>query len=573
MGSTVRAEICTMQESDSSMLLTTAERLSGTLAIAPISSECMAITLCMNASPSRSSSESCAAELMKHFVVNLKVKKVSETNRNTSIADTSNGAPVKQQLSCQPKTHIMFLKTHKTASSTILNILYRFGEARNLTFALPRHKGFQFGYPKQFSAAEVEDFPGASMQYDIMCNHLRFYLPQVEMVMPNDTFYFSIIRNPTAMVESTFTYYKLSVPAFLHAETLSEFAKYPWRYYEASRTNNHYARNLLWFDFGFNNNGNYSKGNESFVVNKIERTFNLILITEYFDESMILLKEALCWELDDVVSFKLNFRSNDTKQHMADETIENIKEWNTLDWALYRHFNRTFWRKIDETIGKERMQQEVEALRQMRTGLMKVCLHSDGAVDPSMVNDTAIKPFQFGIARILGYNLNPQLNNNNKVQCLRIITPELQYTTMLHNKQFRHRHNARTPLKLKTGAPKPTDMSELMGQDLTMTINLKRTQAEKLFNQWKHWEGSPEQKVKHSDSAKDQSQHMDNPMDQRPHVDNPKDQGPHMDSPEVQGPHMDNPKDQSPHMNNPKDQCSHMNNPKDQGSHMDNPKD
>jgi len=34
-------------------------------------------------------------------------------------------------------TKIVFLKTHKTASSTLQNILFRFGERMELKFALP----------------------------------------------------------------------------------------------------------------------------------------------------------------------------------------------------------------------------------------------------------------------------------------------------------------------------------------------------------------------------------------------------------------------------------------------------
>lgn len=38
-------------------------------------------------------------------------------------------------------TKIVFLKTHKTASSTVQNILFRFGEKMNLNFALPSNNG------------------------------------------------------------------------------------------------------------------------------------------------------------------------------------------------------------------------------------------------------------------------------------------------------------------------------------------------------------------------------------------------------------------------------------------------
>ena len=40
-------------------------------------------------------------------------------------------------------TKITFLKTHKTASSTFQNVLLRFGEKRNLTFALPKNGNSQ----------------------------------------------------------------------------------------------------------------------------------------------------------------------------------------------------------------------------------------------------------------------------------------------------------------------------------------------------------------------------------------------------------------------------------------------
>lgn len=81
---------------------------------------------------------------------------------------------------CQPKTHIMFLKTHKTASSTIANILYRYGDAQNLTFALPVQKISQFCYPKLFTTSYVEGVSsGVVEEYDVICNHLRFNKPEV----------------------------------------------------------------------------------------------------------------------------------------------------------------------------------------------------------------------------------------------------------------------------------------------------------------------------------------------------------------------------------------------------------
>lgn len=75
---------------------------------------------------------------------------------------------------CRARTNVMFLKTHKTASSTVLNIMFRFAERYNLTVALPADQLFHLGYPRTFVAHFVEGFETIGQNYNIMCNHLRF---------------------------------------------------------------------------------------------------------------------------------------------------------------------------------------------------------------------------------------------------------------------------------------------------------------------------------------------------------------------------------------------------------------
>ncbi|XP_008576974.1 PREDICTED: galactose-3-O-sulfotransferase 2 [Galeopterus variegatus] len=159
-----------------------------------------------------------------------------------------------------PVTNIMFLKTHKTASSTVLNILYRFAETHNLSVALPAGPHFHLGYPGLFQAYHVEGVkqggPGPQRRFNVMCNHLRFNLPEVQKVMPRDTFYFSILRDPAFQLESSFAYYKHHAPAFRGASSLDAFLASPWSYYaNASRSDGDaYARNGMWFDLGFDPN-------------------------------------------------------------------------------------------------------------------------------------------------------------------------------------------------------------------------------------------------------------------------------------------------------------------------------
>lgn len=370
---------------------------------------------------------------------------------------------------CRPHAHVMFLKTHKTASSTVLNMLYRYGEEHGLRFGLPM--GYQFGYPLPFNAHRVKGYRGPRVaDFSIMGNHMRFNKPEVEKVMPADTFYFSIVRDPVALAESSYAYYKAVAPAFKKAKGLGDFANDPAKYYDPRLRNNHYARNLLWFDFGMDHNANFSLALARRGEAAVRRAFKLILVSEYFDQSMVLLRHALCWPLDAVVSFSLNARqqksggggvasswvgkaaaaagvvgmgssSSGGAGHapglaLTDEQRLKLREWNALDWHLYRAFNATFWEEV-ERFGRARMDGEVALLRVRREVLARVCLRDAGRpVEASRIRDKTIRPFQSGLVKILGYELLPGLDNATRHACLRMIRPEIQYKDLLDGRQF-----------------------------------------------------------------------------------------------------------------------------------------
>lgn len=75
--------------------------------------------------------------------------------------------------SCSPKKNIVLLKTHKTGSSTIQNILYRFGDSHDLKFALPLAGKNYFCFNENFSRTCVAPLP-RGYQYNVLANHARW---------------------------------------------------------------------------------------------------------------------------------------------------------------------------------------------------------------------------------------------------------------------------------------------------------------------------------------------------------------------------------------------------------------
>ncbi|NXU43662.1 G3ST4 sulfotransferase, partial [Drymodes brunneopygia] len=182
---------------------------------------------------------------------------------------------------------------------------------------------------------------------------------QVQRVMPNDTFYFSIVRDPGTLGESAFSYFRAAAPAFRASPSLDAFLESPSRFFRPGIRGNHYARNLQWFDFGLPDPVDPEK--IPAILENLEKTFPLVLLAENFDESLVLLRDRLCWPRESVDLFPHN--SRDKSQKIRPDQVRRLRAWNSLDWALYSHFNRSFWEKARK-FGISRLREEVGKIRE-----------------------------------------------------------------------------------------------------------------------------------------------------------------------------------------------------------------
>lgn len=330
--------------------------------------------------------------------------------------------------SCSPKVNIMFMKTHKTASSTILNILFRFGEKHKLRFAFPDGRN-DFFYPSPFLCSQVKDYqPGVC--FNVVCNHMRFDHKEVAKLLPPDAVYITILRDPVDLFESSFHYYHRAVPLTWKIKSenkLAAFLNNPEAFYSEEAFNSFYLKNLLFFDFGFSNNLDVDDPTVTTAIESLSKQFDLVLLAEYFEESLILLKELLCWTMEDVLYFKLNARRSSSISQLTPELRVKAQEWNAIDWKLYQHFNYTFWRKV-EAYGTERMKGDVKELKRRNAEMKDFCIEGGHAVEARNIKDRHLLPWQpVGESSILGYNMKKDIDPNLKTLCQKMLTPEIQY--------------------------------------------------------------------------------------------------------------------------------------------------
>ncbi|XP_026878988.2 galactosylceramide sulfotransferase isoform X2 [Electrophorus electricus] len=333
---------------------------------------------------------------------------------------------------CVPKVDVMFMKTHKTASSTILNILFRFGEKHRVRFAFPSMRN-DFSYPSPFHHSQVQGYsPGAC--FNIICNHMRFNEAEVAKVLPADAAYVTVLREPADLFESSFHYFGRLIPftwKISGDDKLAEFLRDPELYYDPEGFNSFYLKNLLFFDLGQDNNLPPNDPRVEAAIRAIARRFQLVMLVEHFEESLILLKDALCWDMEDLLFFKLNARKGSTVSKLTPELRAKALDWNAIDWKLYQHFNTSFWRKV-EVYGWERMERDVAELRRRNVEMAAICIEGGHAVDAGSIHETAMQPWQpIGEKSILGYNLKKNVDKAHRKLCRKMLTPELQYLTDL----------------------------------------------------------------------------------------------------------------------------------------------
>ncbi|XP_071087919.1 galactose-3-O-sulfotransferase 2-like [Haliotis cracherodii] len=254
---------------------------------------------------------------------------------------------------CSPKHNVAFLKVHKAGSSTVANILQRFAVRNDLNVVLPDklvgESGFNIlGYGPFFSANMVIPVP-EGQTFNVLCNHVVYNRVVLDKLMPPGTFYVAIVRSLEERFISAMNYFgqvyyiedKMKMTgAFKREDILSHF-------FTNQKVHGIYKEsiiNSIAYDFGFPTYSDNEEYAQSYLQ-KIDKEFDFVMIMEYFDESLVLLRRRLCWGLRDILYIKHNSNRHPVLP-LAEEDRQKLYESQKLDHRIYKHFYRKFWDEI-----------------------------------------------------------------------------------------------------------------------------------------------------------------------------------------------------------------------------------
>ena len=265
-----------------------------------------------------------------------------------------------------PVVNIVYIKNIKCASETLTQMLYRFGTSRNLSFVLPRTRKIYLGWPYQIEKGYYVLEPPP---FNLLVDHVVFNATAFAAIMPQDTVYITSLREPFSHLKSMFNYYALAKVTNLTNQQepfrtyLTDMTKYEAIYKSPEASKYRYCipsglsmtRDLMSFNLGLQTGWDTTQrilptrqSIEAFI-SSIQSRFSLVLIVEYFNESLILMRRLLRWTWRDIIFVPQNV-GNYTKYRLYDGedlALRKIYEdWSQFDHALYAHFNATLWRKI-----------------------------------------------------------------------------------------------------------------------------------------------------------------------------------------------------------------------------------
>ncbi|XP_072140481.1 galactosylceramide sulfotransferase-like [Dermacentor andersoni] len=117
------------------------------------------------------------------------------------------------------------------------------------------------------------------------------------------------------------------------------------------------------FDLGFDFTQADNASAVDAFLEHVDAVFDLVMVVERLNESLVLLRDLLCWEMDDVVMFKINARRTVYQRPPNGTLAADLRSLNAVDVKLYEYFTRRFDERV-QSFGRARMRRELRLLKQ-----------------------------------------------------------------------------------------------------------------------------------------------------------------------------------------------------------------
>ncbi|XP_046459086.1 galactosylceramide sulfotransferase-like isoform X3 [Daphnia pulex] len=243
-----------------------------------------------------------------------------------------------------------FMKNHKCASSTIENIIFRFAHKNKLNVVLPK-SGNYLSRTELFDHSSLNTTKWKNVEFDIFSLHNRWNKKEVMALLREDVPTFTIVRDPVQVFKSMFHYLQPQFGKFYGARDIHEMVviiqngSSPLLNKRAGKL---FGRNQMAWDMGLSPEIFHDEIAITEEIERLDREFDLVMVANRMEESLVLLKHLLNWPLENVVHLNLNRRKPEKSSVVSIEEREVLSDWLAADVRIFEHFSRRFDERVAE---------------------------------------------------------------------------------------------------------------------------------------------------------------------------------------------------------------------------------
>jgi hypothetical protein len=296
---------------------------------------------------------------------------------------------------------VIFLKTHKTASSTVTAIMWRNlceNEDRNCFLPPYKNPGKTWDFSRSSDWHILRRHGGSSLRgnatpfYSDWLLHAVFN-PKLFSIVPRTKRVISIVRRPSHRFESAWHWYNHS--SKFHME-LSQFATRV----SAGTIN----LQLFKYRTGLDATTEEMTGIRDFrskiiiqkyayedLIGRILRRELVLLVAERLEESLLVLGRLMGWTVPQLISIPLKVG---TYKKLNEETYIKLDQIQTFDYGLWKLANSVLTRLIADNFEPEDFNKQLATLSRRNKNLQAVCSinpHSEECERLSRDNSLRVK--------------------------------------------------------------------------------------------------------------------------------------------------------------------------------------
>jgi len=303
---------------------------------------------------------------------------------------------------------LLYVKTHKTGSSTLGAIFYRLAAARKLS-VMTSPNCCDFNYPGKFPGEGDYQYG----QYDAILGHAVFEKASMERYLKHRPFVVTILRDPVERLHSAIKYYQTPFSThahriYMHDPGLQGDDVYDWDKWLSVDLGKKGGHNSMSADLGWvNNGGTWAQVRRGMTeedcrgdaaqawLDRIEQELDVVVVTEQYEESLVLLSRRLEQPIEAMAFLRVDQHQGGCGPADCDrflppegEQRQKVMALNCLDVQLYERLGEKTRREYEQLISTDPSAvEDLAKLKELNAGLLQSCderscpdWHKDGTI-------------------------------------------------------------------------------------------------------------------------------------------------------------------------------------------------